>query len=161
MAAAKSSKGRKEEAGGVRSIARNRKARHEYEITETLEAGIALVGSEVKSLRDGKASLVDAFAEIQGGELWLVGVNIAEYVFANQFNHDPRRRRKLLVHRAEIRRLVGKVREKGFTLVPLELYFKGGKVKVALGLARGKRQYDRREAARKRDRARDLAQQLD
>jgi SsrA-binding protein len=143
-----------------RPIVRNRKARHDYTIDETLEAGVALVGSEVKSLREGRISLVDSYAEVREGELWLVGAEIAEYAFANQFNHVPQRRRKLLAHRAEIRRLDGKVREKGATLIPLELYFKKGRVKVLLGLARGKREYDHREAARKRDQARDLAEQL-
>jgi len=143
-----------------RPIAHNRKARHDYHIDETLEAGVALCGSEVKSLRDGRVSLVDAYAEIRDGELFLVGADIAEYAFANQFNHPPRRRRKLLAHRAEIRRLDGKTREKGATLIPLELYFKKGRVKVLLGLARGRREYDHREAARRRDQARDLAEQL-
>jgi SsrA-binding protein len=143
-----------------RPIVRNRKARHDYTIDETLEAGVALVGSEVKSLREGRISLVDSYAEVREGELWLVGAEIAEYAFANQFNHQPQRRRKLLAHRAEIRRLDGKVREKGATLIPLELYFKKGRVKVLLGLARGKREYDHREAARKRDQARDLEEQL-
>jgi SsrA-binding protein len=143
-----------------RPITQNRKARHDYHIDESLEVGVALVGSEVKSLRAGRISLGDAYAEIRDGELWLVGAEIAEYVFANQFNHLPRRRRKLLAHRTEIRRLDGKVREKGATLVPLELYFKQGRVKLLLGLARGKREYDHREAARRRDQARDLAEQL-
>jgi SsrA-binding protein len=146
---------------GVRSIVRNRKARHEYDILETVEAGVALVGSEVKSLRDGKVALTDAYAEVRDGELWLVGIDIAVYVFANQFNHEPRRRRKLLVHRQEIRKLDSKTREKGLTLVPLELYFKKGRVKALIGLAKGKRQYDRREATRKRDQARDLAADLE
>ncbi|HEY3359978.1 MAG TPA: SsrA-binding protein SmpB [Polyangia bacterium] len=150
----------KDEDKGNRSIVRNRKARHEYEVLETIEAGVALVGSEVKSLRDGKVSLVDAYAEVRGGELWLVGADIAIYVFANQFNHDPRQRRKLLVHKQEIRKLDTKTREKGLTLVPLELYFKNGKVKALIGLVKGKRQYDRRDAARKRDQAKDLAEQL-
>jgi SsrA-binding protein len=143
-----------------RTIAQNRKARHEYHIDETLEAGVALVGSEVKSLREGRVALGDAYAEVRAGELWLVGAEISEYAFANQFNHQPRRRRKLLAHRAEIRRLDNKTREKGATLIPLELYFKQGRVKVMLGLARGKREYDHREAARRRDQARDLEEQL-
>jgi SsrA-binding protein len=151
----------KTEEKGTRSIVKNRKARHEYEVLDTLETGISLVGSEVKSLRDGKVSLTDAYAEVRGDELWLVGVDIAVYVFANQFNHEPRRRRKLLAHKHEIRKLDSKTREKGLTLVPLELYFKLGKVKVLLGLVKGKRDYDRREAARRRDAARDLVEQLD
>ncbi len=143
-----------------RPIAHNRKARHDYTIDETLEVGVALVGSEVKSLREGRISLGDSYAEVREGELWLVGAEISEYAFANQFNHLPRRRRKLLAHRAEIRRLDGKVREKGATLIPLELYFKNARVKVLLGLARGRREYDHREAARRRDQARDLEEQL-
>jgi SsrA-binding protein len=146
---------------GTRVIVRNRKARHDYEVLETLEVGIVLVGSEVKSLRDSRISLTDAYAEERSGELWLVGADVAEYTFANQFNHEPRRRRKLLAHRLEIRRLATKIHEKGLTVIPLELYFKAGRVKVLLGLCRGKRLYDHREAARKRDRARDLAEQLD
>jgi len=144
-----------------RAIVRNRKARHDFQILETLEVGISLVGSEVKSLRESKVSLVDAYAEVRDGELWLVGVDIAEYPFANQFNHEPRRRRRLLAHRREIVRLDTKVREKGLTLVPLELYFKNGRVKVTIALAKGRRHYDRREATRRRDAARDLAEQLD
>jgi SsrA-binding protein len=145
---------------GSRSIVRNRKARHDYEVSDTLEAGIALVGSEVKSLREGRISLVDAYGEVKDGELWLVGAEISEYVFANQFNHPTKRRRKLLAHRDEIRRLGSKVQEKGVTLVPLELYFKKGRVKVLLGVGRGRRQYDHREAARRRDQARDLAEEM-
>src|SRR5262249_9120110 len=109
-----------------KTLVRNRKARHDYAIEDTLEAGIVLLGSEVKSLREGAASLVDAFAEVRGGELWLLNADISKYPWANQFNHEPRRDRKLLAKRQEIRRLDTKVREKGFTLVPLEIYLKNG-----------------------------------
>ena len=143
-----------------KTLVKNRKARHEYHFEELAEAGIALAGSEVKSLREGQASLTDAFAEIRGGELWLVGAQIAEYPFAHARNHDPRRARKLLMHKQEIRRLDGKTREKGWTLVPTELYLKRGRIKVELALARGKQAYDKREAVRKRDQARDLEAEL-
>jgi SsrA-binding protein len=146
---------------GNRPIVRNRKARYDYQILETLETGVSLCGSEVKSLREAKVSLIDAYAEVRDGELWLVGADIAVYPFAHQFNHEPRRRRRLLAHRHEIGRLDAKVREKGLTLVPLELYFKNGKVKVLVALAKGRREYDRRETTRQRDAARDLAEQLD
>jgi len=143
-----------------RVVAVNRRARHDYQIVETLEVGICLLGSEVKSLREGRISFQDAYAEVKDGELWLVGAEIAEYVFAHQLNHPPKRRRKLLAHRSEIQRLEAKTRERGMTLVPLELYFSKGKAKILLGVARGRQQYDHREEARQRDRARDLAEQL-
>lgn len=143
---------------GRKIIAKNRKARHEYFVEETFEAGVSLVGSEVKSCRDGKVSLSDAYATIEGGELWLMNVHIAEYVFANQQNHEPRRRRKLLMHRREIQRLTVKIKERGFTLVVLSVYFKSGKVKVELGLARGKRAHDKRETIRKKDEQREAEQ---
>jgi len=128
-----------------RGIAQNRKARHNYEVLETLECGIALVGSEVKSLRNGRLSLEDAYARVKEGEVWLVGCDIAEYVEANRFNHNPRRPRKLLLHRAEIRKFAGQAFEKGLTLVPLKMYFSGGRAKVLLGLCRGKKEYDKRQ----------------
>ncbi len=132
-------------------ICKNRRARHDYEISETIEAGLVLRGSEVKSLREGSASLSDSYAEIREGEVFLIGCHIAEYPWANRLNHEPRRERKLLMHRAEIRRLSVKLAERGFTLIPLQLYFKNGRAKVELGLARGKRQYDKRETVRKRE----------
>ena len=134
-----------------KNITVNRKANHEYHILQTIEAGIALVGTEVKSLRQGKANLVDGYAKIENGEVWLVNVNISEYTQGNINNHDPRRDRKLLLNRSEIRKLIGKTKEKGLTLVPLRLYFKNGKVKVELALAKGKKVYDKRESIAKRD----------
>ena len=137
--------------GGTGPIIRNRKAFHDYHIHDRWEAGIALLGSEVKSLREGKGNLRDAYGKITDGEIYLVGVHISPYDPAARDNHDPRRDRKLLLHRAEIRRLIGKVNEKGLTLVPLSLYFKKGKVKVDLALASGKRQYDKRAAIKEKD----------
>lgn len=129
----------------------NRKARHDYEVLETLEAGLVLRGSEVKSLRAGQAALVDSYAEVRDGEVFLVGANIAAYASASYNNHDPRRDRKLLLHSREIRRLEGRVREKGLTLVPLSLYFREGRAKVEVALARGRKAYDKRERIRERD----------
>jgi len=137
-------------------LARNRKARHEYAIDETCEAGLALVGSEVKSIRDGKVTLVDAYAVIEGGEAWLCELDIGVYAFAHARNHDPRRRRKLLLHRGEIDRLASKVGEKGLTLIPLSLYEKKGRVKVELALVHGKQEFDRREDVRKREAQREI-----
>jgi SsrA-binding protein len=148
--------GRKSPAAANQVLARNRKARHTYAIDETCEAGLALVGSEVKSIRDGKVTLVDAYAVIEGNEAWLCELDIAVYGHAHARNHDPRRRRKLLLHRAEIDRLTGKVREKGLTLVPLSLYEKQGRVKVELALVHGKQEWDRREDVRKREDQRDI-----
>jgi len=139
------------------SIARNRRARHEYHILETWEAGIALTGTEVKSLRNGKANLTDAFGVVKDGEVYLLNLHIAPYEQGNIFNHEPTRTRKLLLHRREIRRLIGSVERQGLTLVPLELYFKRGKAKVALALGRGKKQHDKREDERKRDDEREIA----
>ncbi|MGH7493404.1 MAG: SsrA-binding protein SmpB [bacterium] len=137
-------------------IAQNRKARHDYEILETYEAGIALRGTEVKSLRAGRANLKDAYAAVREGEVWLYGVHISPYSHGNINNHDPERDRKLLMHRREIRRLIGKTKETGLTVVPLQLYFNHGKVKVELALAKGKKQYDKREAIAKRDAEREM-----
>ena len=135
---------------GRKVIAQNRRARHDYTVLDIYEAGIALVGTEVKSLRAGRASLVDSFATIDDGEVWLRGLHIPEYSQGSWTNHEPRRTRKLLLHRGEIERLIGKTREGGLTLVPLSLYFSDGKVKLELALARGKKDYDkRREIARK------------
>ena len=136
---------------GHKIICKNRRAYHDYFILDTFEAGIVLLGSETKSLREGRASLGDAYAEVRGVEIFLVGCHIAEYPWANQFNHEPLRVRKLLMHRAEIKRLTVKLDERGFTLVPLQLYFVRGRVKVQLGLAKGKKLYDKREAVRQRD----------
>ena len=137
-------------------LARNKKARHEYSVDETLEAGVVLAGSEVKSIRDGKVTLVDAFADISNGEAWLHQMDVGVYVFAHARNHEPRRRRKLLLHRREIDRLVGKIREKGYTMVPLSLYEKEGRVKVELALVHGKQQHDRRDDVRKREAQREI-----
>ncbi len=136
---------------GRKIIAKNRKARHDYHVEESAEAGVSLLGSEVKSARDGKVSLTDAYAVIEHGELWLISAHIAEYKFSHARNHEPRRRRKLLMHRREIDRLAAKVREKGFTIIVLSMYFKKGKIKVEIALARGRRAYDKREAIRKKD----------
>ena len=141
----------------IRSIARNPRARHEYEILDTYEAGIVLSGTEVKALREGRASLIGAFGRLKGGEVWLEGFNISPYEQGNRFNHDPLRTRKLLLHAREIRRLIGAVEQKGHTLVPLELYFKGRHAKLAIALARGKKEYDRRDELRRRDAEREMA----
>jgi SsrA-binding protein len=148
--------GKKNRSEETKVLARNRKAPHDYAIDETLEAGLALVGSEVKSVRDGKVTLIDAYATVEGGEAWLHQVDIGVYAFAHARNHEPRRRRKLLLHRREIDRLVAKVREKGYTLVPLSLYEKKGRVKVELALVHGKQEYDRREDVKKREAQREI-----
>jgi SsrA-binding protein len=134
-----------------KNITVNRKARHEYSILQTFEAGIVLQGTEVKSLRQGKANLVDSYASLKNGEVWLIGAHISEYTQGNINNHIPTRDRKLLLNKSEIRRLIGKVKEKGLTLIPLRLYFKDGKVKVELALAKGKKVYDKRESIAKKD----------
>ena len=149
-------KGSQSDKADVKSLAQNRKARYVFQIAETLEAGVMLAGSEVKSIRDGKVTLVDAFADIHNGEAWLHQMDVGVYAFAHARNHEPRRKRKLLLHRGEIDRLIGKVREKGYTLVPLSLYEKNGKVKVELGLAHGKEQHDRREDTKKREAQREI-----
>jgi SsrA-binding protein len=138
-----------------RVIAQNRKSRHEYEVLDTLECGIVLVGSEVKSLRSGRLSLDEAYGRVKDGEVWLMGCDIAEYVQANRLNHQPRRPRKLLMHRREVKKFASQAYEKGLTLVPLKMYFKEGRAKVLIGLCRGKKLHDKREtikaAAMKRD----------
>jgi SsrA-binding protein len=142
---------------GHKVIASNRKARHDYAILDTFEAGVVLVGTEVKSLREGRASLTDAFATVDDGEVWLRNVHIPEYVQGTWTNHAPRRTRKLLLHRKEILRLIGKSKESGLSLVPLSMYFKDGKVKVELALAKGKKSYDKRQDLAKRDAQREMA----
>ncbi|HEY2044735.1 MAG TPA: SsrA-binding protein SmpB [Jatrophihabitans sp.] len=137
-------------------IAQNRKARHDYSVTDVFECGVVLKGTEVKSLRLGRASLVDGFATIDDGEVFLHGVHIPEYEQGSWTNHEPRRVRKLLLHKAEILRLIGKTQESGLTLIPLSLYFSDGKVKVELALARGKKSYDKRQDLAKRDADRDI-----
>jgi SsrA-binding protein len=145
---------------GRKMIAQNRKARHDFHVEDVYEAGIVLTGTEVKSLRAGRASLVDGYAVIKDGEAWLMGVHIPEYTEGTWTNHEPRRPRKLLLHRLEIERLIGKTKESGLTLVPLRLYFKDGKAKVEIGLARGKRQHDKRQALAERQASREMARAL-
>lgn len=141
-------------------VASNRKARHDYAIESTLEAGLVLSGTEVKSLRAGRANLVDAYATIRDGQAWLVGLHIPEYTEGTWTNHEPRRDRKLLLHRGEILRLIGKTKESGLTLVPLALYFKDGYAKVDLALARGKHSYDKRASLARRDADREVAREM-
>jgi SsrA-binding protein len=138
-------------------VAQNRRARHDYHIEDTVEAGLVLTGTEVKSLREGRASLVDGYAAEKDGEIWLHNVHIPEYTQGTWTNHEPRRARKLLLHREQIRKLSGKTRETGLTLVPLALYFKDGYAKVEIGLGRGKRSYDKRQALAEREAKRDAA----
>jgi SsrA-binding protein len=145
---------------GQKAIARNRRAYHDYFIEDTIEAGLVLTGTEVKSLRAGRASLADGFAQISDGEIWLHNVHIPEYLQGTWTNHTPRRIRKLLLHRKEIDRLAARTAEQGLTLVPLSLYFKDGNVKVELGVARGKRTYDKRQDLARRDAAREIDRAL-
>ncbi|MFF0729076.1 SsrA-binding protein SmpB [Streptomyces sp. NPDC004134] len=135
---------------GRKLIAQNKKARHDYLILDTYEAGLVLTGTEVKSLRQGRASLADGFAHLDGGEIWLHNVHIPEYSQGTWTNHTARRKRKLLLHRAEIDKLIGKTQETGLTIVPLALYFKDGRAKVEIALARGKREYDKRQTLREK-----------
>jgi SsrA-binding protein len=139
----------KEDAERVVTI--NRKARHDYEILETFEAGMVLTGSEVKSLRDGRVNLKDSFARVDRGEVFLLNAHISPYSAADRFGHEPERTRKLLLHRAEIDKLLGRVQERGLTIIPLRIYFKNGRAKVALGVGRGKKAYDKREAIKERE----------
>lgn len=141
-------------------VATNRKARHTYAILDTYEAGVALTGTEVKSLREGQASLADAFATVDDGEIWLRNLHIPEYHHGTWTNHTPRRNRKLLMHRSEIDNLLGKIRDGNLTLVPLSLYFTGGKVKVELALARGKQAHDKRQDLARRDAEREVTREL-
>jgi SsrA-binding protein len=141
---------------GRKLIAQNRKARHDYAIEDVYEAGLVLQGTEVKSLREGRASLVDSYATVRDGEVWLENMHIPEYTQGTWTNHEPRRRRKLLLHRQEIAKLVGKTKESGLTLIPLSLYFKDGKAKVEIALARGKRSYDKRQTLATRDAEREM-----
>jgi SsrA-binding protein len=145
---------------GVKLIAQNKKAYHDYHIEETLEAGIALTGTEVKSARDGRVNLRDSYAAITDGELFLVGAHISTYTQGNIFNHDPLRTRKLLVHKRELRRLFGKAKVAGYTLVPTKMYFKDGRAKVEIGLAKGKALYDKRQTLAKKEADRDMERAL-
>jgi SsrA-binding protein len=135
---------------GHKVIARNKKARHDYQILDTYECGLVLTGTEVKSLRQGRASLVDGFGQLDGGEAWLHNVHIPEYAQGTWTNHSARRKRKMLMHRAEIDKLIGKMQESGYTLVPLSLYFSNGRAKVEIALARGKKEYDKRQTLREK-----------
>lgn len=145
----------------VKLVQRNKKAFFNYEILERLEAGLVLTGSEVKSIRDGKVSIQEAYAKVREGEVWVVGMDISPYPQAGPYhNHEPRRPRKLLLHRREIQRLIGKTQEKGLTLIPLALYFKDGYAKLEIGLARGKKQYDKRQAIREREAKRALQRRM-
>jgi SsrA-binding protein len=142
------------------SIARNKRARHDYHILETWEAGIALLGTEVKALRDGRANLTDAYGVVKDGEVYLLNLHIGHYDTGGVFNHEPTRTRKLLLHRSEIRKMIGAVERQGLTLVPLDLYFKNGRAKVMLALGKGKKQHDKRDDLRKKDDEREMARMV-
>ncbi|HET8654644.1 MAG TPA: SsrA-binding protein SmpB [Longimicrobiaceae bacterium] len=144
------------DSGGTRVVVRNRKARHEFHVLDTFEAGLVLSGTEVKSLREGRANLQDAFARLDAGELWLFNLHISPYEHGNRFNHDPLRPRKLLMHRRELRKLVGQVEQQGLTLVPLDIHFRRGVAKVELALARGKKLHDKRNDLRERETQREM-----
>jgi len=146
----------KEKPSGDRLVAENRKARHDYEILETYEAGMVLTGSEVKSLRAGRANLKDSYARIDRGEAFLMNAHISPYAAASHFGHEPERNRKLLLHREEIDKLVARIQERGLTVIPLKLYFKQGRAKVLLGVGRGRKAYDKREAIKKREMDREV-----
>jgi len=145
---------------GRKIVASNRRARHEYEVLDRMEAGIALTGPEVKSIRDGKVSIAEAFARIENGEIWIHGMHISPYEAAGRWNLDPVRPRKLLLHRQEIRKLIGGVQEKGRTLVPLAIYFKRGRAKIDLAVARGKKLHDKRESAKRQEAKREVARAI-
>lgn len=149
-----------EQTGGIKIVAKNRKAYHDYHILDTFEAGIALTGSEIKSIRAGQVNLRDGYASIQEGETWLMNTHIAPYHQANRENHEPRRTRKLLLHRREINRLTGKLQEKGLTLIPLKLYLRNNKAKVELGLGQGKKQYDKRASLKEKESSRQIARSV-
>ena len=144
----------------IKVVATNRKARHDYLIEDVIEAGIALTGSEIKSIRAGQVNLRDSYAALREGELWLINAHISPYKQANRQNHEPRRERKLLLHRREINRLTGKLQEKGLTLIPLRVYLKDSWAKVELGLGRGKKLYDKRQALKERDDRRQMDRAL-
>src|SRR5262245_4689491 len=156
MAAAK----KKDEGEGIKVICRNKRAFHEYTVLDRLECGIVLTGTEVKSLREAHASLEDAYAKVENGEVWLINSDIPEYTMGNRLNHKPKRPRKLLLHKREIGKFVGKASERGFTLVPLRMYFKHGRAKVELAVARGKQLHDKREAKKKADAEREMRRAL-
>jgi SsrA-binding protein len=144
----------------IKDICRNRRAFHDYEVLDRLECGVVLTGTEVKSLRDGQSSLEEAYAKIESEEVWLIGSDIPEYAMGNLMNHKPKRPRKLLLHRREISRFAGKASQKGFTLVPLRMYFKNGKAKVELAVCRGKETHDKRESLKKKDAEREIRRSM-
>ena len=150
------SKKRSKETDEIQPICRNKRAFHEYEIFETLECGLVLTGTEVKSLRERAASLEEAYAKIEAGELWLISSDIPEYTMGNRLNHKPKRPRKLLLHKREIAKFAGKASQQGYTLIPLKLYFKQGRAKVEIAVARGKKMYDKREVKKKADAAKEI-----
>ena len=156
MAASKKQK----ETNEIQSICRNKRAFHEYEVFDTLECGIVLTGTEVKSLREHAASLEEAYAKIDAGEVWLIGSDIPEYTMGNRLNHKPKRARKLLMHKREIDKFAGKASQQGYTLIPLRLYFKQGRAKIEIAVARGKKQYDKREVKKKAEAAREIRQAM-
>ncbi|QSO48591.1 SsrA-binding protein SmpB [Alicyclobacillus mengziensis] len=143
-----------------KSLAQNRKAYHDYFIEDTYEAGIVLFGTEIKSIRKGSANLRDAYAQVQNGEVWLYNMHVSPYEQGNRFNHEPMRPRKLLLHKSEIAKLIGAVKEQGYTLIPTKLYIRNGYCKIELGLAKGKKLYDKRESAKKRDANREIQRAL-
>jgi len=145
---------------GIKVVATNRKARHEYFLLETLEAGVALQGSEIKSIRAGHISLAEAYVRVDGDEAWLVDAHIAPYEQASHYNHEPRRPRKLLLHRSEIFKLWNQVRQKGVTIIPLRVYLKDGRAKVEIAVAKGKKLYDKREAIARRDASREIEREF-
>lgn len=151
---------KKDEGDGIKIVARNRRARHDYDLIEKVEAGIVLTGTEVKSLRNGKANLEDAYAEVTRGEAWLNGCDIPEYLQANRMNHVPKRSRKLLLHRNEIEKLAARTNERGLTLVPTAIYFKKGMAKVEIFVAKGRKTFDKREAIKKSEAKRDIDRAL-
>lgn len=140
----------------IKMVCRNRKANHEYELSDRLECGIVLVGTEVKALRDGHCTLDDAYAHVDGDELWLSGCEIPEYAMGNRMNHEPKRQRKLLVHRSEMAKFAGKASQRGFTLVPTSVYFKNGRAKVEIAVARGKQLHDKRDSLKKAEAKREM-----
>jgi len=146
----------KGESDGIKIVARNRRARHDYDLIEKVEAGLVLTGTEVKSLRNGKANLEDSYAEVTKGEAWLIGCDIPEYLQANRMNHAPKRPRKLLLHRREIEKLASRTNERGLTLIPLSIYFKKGMAKVEISVARGRKTHDKRDAIKKQEAKRDI-----
>lgn len=149
-------KPKKKDPDGVENICRNKRAYHDYDVLETLECGLVLTGTEVKSLREGTSSLEQAYAKVEGNEVWLIGSDIPEYTYGNRLNHKPKRPRKLLLHRREIAKFAAGASERGFTLIPLRMYFKSGLAKVELAIAKGKQNFDKREAKKKAEADREI-----